>query len=82
MSAACNLYCDESSEDVVSFDADICNGYHESFDSLTDDDENYISSIFNSEVDQMKGSESLAKYRKLPGLVTARQEAIKWMFKV
>ncbi|TXG59940.1 hypothetical protein EZV62_014513 [Acer yangbiense] len=76
VSSNCNLYCTELASDVVSLDP--------SFDSFIDDDhdENYIVSIFNSEVDQMQSAQLLAKFRKLPELVSARQEAIKWMLKV
>lgn len=83
VSPTCNLLCDESTDDIVSMDADICSDYHESFDHSLIDDEEFIVNIFNLEVDHQKqGSELLAKYRNLPELVTSRQEAIKWILKV
>lgn len=83
VSPTCNLFCDESTGDIVSLEADICSDCHESFDHSLIDDEKFIVNIFNSEADHQKqGSELLAKYRKLPELVTSRQEAIKWILKV
>lgn len=88
MSVTCNLYCNEVAADVVSLDPDICDDRLPSSDSFVDnndhdDHQNDIVSIFNSEVDQMQfGPQLLAKYRKLPELVSTRQEAIKWILKV
>ncbi|KAL5753154.1 hypothetical protein ACOSP7_023324 [Xanthoceras sorbifolium] len=86
VSPNCNLYCTELVADVVSLHPDnICDDHLSSSDSFVDEDhdENYIVSIFNSEVDQMQsGPNLLAKYRKRPELVSARLEAIKWMLKV
>ncbi|XP_031272975.1 cyclin-D4-1-like [Pistacia vera] len=85
LSPTCNfLYCTEEAGDLVSLDADICDDFEScgSFVHVDDDEENYIVSIFDSELDQLQGHELFSKYGKLPGIVTSRQEAIKWMLKV
>lgn len=85
VSPTCNfLYCTEEAGYLDFLDAEIC---HESvscgsFSHIDDDDENYIVSIFDSELDQMQGHELLAKHGKIPGIITARLDAVKWMLKV
>ncbi|KAJ9670461.1 hypothetical protein PVL29_026786 [Vitis rotundifolia] len=73
--SAVNLYCSEIADEVVDLSDRIP---FPNLDSSTDD-ESFILGLFDSELDQMLGSERLPV---LPEGVRARQDAVNWMLKV
>ncbi|OMO56472.1 hypothetical protein CCACVL1_26543 [Corchorus capsularis] len=84
-----NLYCNEAAAEIVSWEAvddeDDCEvvtnfASPESFNIDYDDES--LRNMFDSEVDQMLEFKVLSGFYDLPDIVTARQEAIKWILKV
>ncbi|KAK4584902.1 hypothetical protein RGQ29_022535 [Quercus rubra] len=77
-----NLYCNEVSDDVVSSNAETCDqDFHATLDFLSDE-ESSITSVFDSEIDQMLELELLHRLRGNPSIISARKDAVNWMLKV
>jgi len=77
-----NLYCNEVSDDVVSSNAETCDqNFHATLDFLSDE-ESSITSVFDSEIDQMLELELLHRLRGNPSIISARKDAVNWMLKV
>lgn len=88
MSSACStpkLYCNEAAAEVVYPNADDLISDHDvehaTLDFLSYDD-SFITSLFDSEIDQMRELESLRHFRGKPGLISARKDAVNWMLNV
>lgn len=76
-STVINLYCNEAPDDVVSLNTKISE-----INSLSIEDESFLSSIFDSELDQMPETGSVTRIRQLPDVVASRKDAVNWMLKV
>lgn len=76
-----DLYCNEVASEFVSSEADI-NPVESLSSSFPIDDESFIDSIFDSELDQMPETQLVTRFLELPEIVTARQDAVNWMLKV
>lgn len=93
LAADLDLYCNEAASDVVSFEDDesdvvgsnnnnnnVPSDLDLDFDS---DDENCVSALLNSELDQMQEKQhSLSQLQQTTCLATAREEAVNWILKV
>ncbi|XP_059671016.1 cyclin-D1-1-like [Cornus florida] len=79
--SASNLSCNESVNDMVfSSNSVVCDHISSSVSDL--EDESFIVHMFDSELHQMPVYDSIRRLDKFHEVVTARHNAIKWMFKV
>lgn len=85
-----DLYCNEAASELVASkeaDDDECETVtlaSPDSDSIIDYDydDDSLTNMFDSEVDQMMEFKSLSRFHHLPDIVKGRQEAVEWMLKV
>lgn len=77
-----DLYCNEEASDVVSQDNNFCDHILYSNSDFVPDEESFIVSAFDSEIDQVLESEMIRRFRNDSGFVSARLEAVNWILKV
>ncbi|KAJ1380836.1 Cyclin-like [Sesbania bispinosa] len=81
VSPTLDLYCSETTSDVVQLDSDDA-GLNVSW-GYSDGDETCLLSLLDSELDQLQEkTKSLGQLRKKTWLMNAREEAINWILKV
>uniref|UniRef100_A0A5B7B1X7 Putative cyclin-D4-1 n=1 Tax=Davidia involucrata TaxID=16924 RepID=A0A5B7B1X7_DAVIN len=81
---ASSLYCNETVNDVIHSDALLCDHISFSISPTISqfEDESSVVNMFDSELDQMPGFDLVRQLGNFDELVTARHDAINWMFKV